>query len=195
MTTLTSLVPAWLAGLLGARPADATVPEPTGSLHYTIGDALDTPAFILAHGTNNVGVMGAGIAAQIRKRWPTVNRAYAAACKEDDLLGTTLLLPTGQPDGGPAWIANVMTQTLSRVPFPKARHRAVEYDATDAALQDLANQLADRWPDASLTIAMPRIGAGLGGGEWSIIEAIIRSTLVAAGHTVTVYDFNPNPGA
>jgi hypothetical protein len=36
---------------------------------------------------------------------------------------------------------------------------------------------------------MPRIGCGLAGGKWELIEPIIVRTLVARGVPVTVYDF------
>ena len=41
------------------------------------------------------------------------------------------------------------------------------------------------------SVHMPRIGAGLAGGNWSTIEKIIKDTLVAAGIEVNVYDL-PN---
>jgi hypothetical protein len=46
--------------------------------------------------------------------------------------------------------------------------------------------------DHALTLHMPRIGCGQAGGAWPIIEELIRETVVAAGHLVTVYD---PPGA
>ena len=36
---------------------------------------------------------------------------------------------------------------------------------------------------------MPRIGAGLAGGDWQRIEAIVVATLAEAGVPVTVYDY------
>ncbi len=38
---------------------------------------------------------------------------------------------------------------------------------------------------------MPRIGAGLTGGNWEIIEGIIREELSAKDTSVTVYDDLP----
>lgn len=39
-----------------------------------------------------------------------------------------------------------------------------------------------------LSVHMPRIGAGLAGGRWEAIEAIVRTHLVARGIDVFVYD-------
>jgi hypothetical protein len=36
---------------------------------------------------------------------------------------------------------------------------------------------------------MPRIGCGLAGGKWEMIEPIILRTLIANGIAVSVYDF------
>ena len=37
---------------------------------------------------------------------------------------------------------------------------------------------------------MPRIGCGLAGGKWSVVEPLIEQQLVAAGVAVTVYDYD-----
>ncbi len=39
------------------------------------------------------------------------------------------------------------------------------------------------------SVHMPRIGAGLAGGEWPLVEQLIEQELVAHGLNVTVYDF------
>ncbi|WP_407540166.1 hypothetical protein Q0M94_01850 [Deinococcus radiomollis] len=51
-------------------------------------------------------------------------------------------------------------------------------------------QRPDRLQGAS--VHMPRIGAGLAGGEWTVIEPMIEEELSAYGLSVTVYDF-PQP--
>ena len=61
----------------------------------------------------------------------------------------------------------------------------VRYDAIGTGLQTIRDRaLRD---DAS--VHMPRIGAGLAGGDWQRIEATIVATLVNAGVAVTVYDY------
>jgi hypothetical protein len=39
------------------------------------------------------------------------------------------------------------------------------------------------------TIHMPRIGAGLAGGNWETISQLVREELCARGISVTVYDW------
>ena len=68
---------------------------------------------------------------------------------------------------------------------PKMRLR---YDALEACLSSVAKAAA---ADGA-SVHMPRIGTGLAGGEWSVIEYLVRETLVAAGVGVVVYSL---PGA
>ena len=38
---------------------------------------------------------------------------------------------------------------------------------------------------------MPRIGAGLSGGDWDIVEEIVRNEVIDKGVPVTVHDLPP----
>lgn len=60
----------------------------------------------------------------------------------------------------------------------------IRYEAVRKGLENVAEFAIDH--DAS--IHMPRIGAGLAGGDWHTIEGIIKETLAARGIEVTVYD-------
>ena len=60
----------------------------------------------------------------------------------------------------------------------------IRYDALEEALQKVtykAHMLA-------ATVHMPRIGCGLAGGKWDMVEQIIRNTLLEANIYVVVYD-------
>ena len=61
----------------------------------------------------------------------------------------------------------------------------IRYEAIAACL----SQVAARAKELDASGQMPRIGCGLAGGEWSVIEPLIEQHLVAAGVSVTVYDF------
>ncbi len=69
-------------------------------------------------------------------------------------------------------ILNCITQEF----YGKDNKRYVSYDAVDECMQEL---------NIYEEIAMPKIGAGLGGGDWSVIEAIINHRL--NDRKVTVY--------
>ena len=60
----------------------------------------------------------------------------------------------------------------------------IRYEAVRAALGKVANfALAN-----TASVHMPRIGAGLGGGDWNAIETIIAEELCNRSVGVTVYD-------
>lgn len=123
------------------------------------------PTHIL-HGCNCQGVMGAGFARQIRQRYPTVfdaYRSYCAARSPKELLGDALVC---KQDG--VSIINAFTQlTCGNL----ADHRYVSYDAV-AKVFELVSIFI---PDDSVYLDMPKICAGLGGANWGVIEAIIKS--------------------
>lgn len=58
------------------------------------------------------------------------------------------------------------------------------------ALEECLNKVCKNALDMNVSVHMPLIGAGLAGGDWTIIESIINRTLVEKGVDVTVYIFN-----
>jgi Zn-dependent peptidase ImmA (M78 family)/O-acetyl-ADP-ribose deacetylase (regulator of RNase III) len=60
----------------------------------------------------------------------------------------------------------------------------IRYGALFTALEKVAKLAMS----VGASVHMPRIGAGEAGGSWSIIEGIIRDTLISSGVRVTVYD-------
>ena len=87
------------------------------------------------------------------------------------------------------WVANLIGQHGRSLPSSEAKGRIagippIRYDA----IRDGLENVADFAPEKSASVHMPRIGAGLAGGKWETIEQIIKETVVALGHEVTVYD-------
>jgi len=60
-------------------------------MNYINGNLLDIPEGILVHQVNTLGVMGAGIALQIKKKWPQVYSEYKDKCLEGIELGDVIL--------------------------------------------------------------------------------------------------------
>jgi len=79
------------------------------------------------------------------------------------------------------WVANLIGQR-DVVAGPDGP--PVRYDAIEQALSDLASTALA----LVASVHMPRIGSGLAGGDWAVIEAIIKRTVANAGVSVTVYD-------
>lgn len=140
---------------------------------YHNGDLFNCGAHIIGHQTNGRGVMGAGLAADVRRRYPAVYDAYVRYCYGHDpksLLGTNLLVcEDGRPgafyDGNGVVIANLFGQA-----YTSRTHKMTDEDAVLAALTRLAAYARSR----NLNVALPyKMGCNLGGGDWNVIEALI----------------------
>jgi O-acetyl-ADP-ribose deacetylase (regulator of RNase III) len=138
------------------------------------GNLLDIDTGIICHGVNCQGVMGSGVAKQIRSKYPKVYetyRRYMAHCHENytdkDALGVYQLVQVTEQ----LQVANMFTQ----VNYGNDGSRYVSYDAIEESFSDLCKNL--QYQGHTGTIYFPKIGAGLGGGNWNIIEKILDETI------------------
>lgn len=111
-----------------------------------------------AHGCNCAGAMGKGIALQFRNRYPQMYSEYRAMCK-DGLFNPGDVFDYMYGDGH---IYNLGTQATWRT---KARLEHIEKAVV--GMLDLA--VADN----VTKIALPAIGAGLGGLNWADVKEIL----------------------
>ena len=142
---------------------------------YAVGDAtqpVGTGPKIIAHICNDVGGWGAGFVLAISRRWPEPEAAYR---REQMPLGFCQLVPVARD----LIVANMIAQRG----FPtRQKPCAVDYAALRIALEWVFRQAAVR----GATVHMPRIGAGIAGGDWDTITAIIASVMGTV--PVTIYD-------
>lgn len=135
------------------------------------GDILSVKQGIIVHGCNAQGVMGSGIAAEIRAVYPGAYLEYIKYfqsaprdCLDKAALGEVITYDV--PDTQ-LTIANAITQLT----YGKDGRRYVSYAAIQASF-DRVIQLATQG-GALRSVHYPMIGAGLGGGDWAIISDII----------------------
>lgn len=122
---------------------------------------------VIAH-----GVMGSGIAKQIKEVYPMAFEQYKKKFIQDGFLELGDIQVVG---AGNRIIINAMTQQNFEQGI-----RQVSYDAIVQCFEKMNDLGYD-------TIAMPMIGAGLGGGDWDIIETIINKT-AKFNPVVFIYD-------
>lgn len=132
------------------------------------GDLLSAKGIII-HGCNAQGVMGSGVALAIRQKWPIAYEKYRVAHATYGLgLGDIQLVNVSDE----VVVVNAITQEY----FGKSGYRYVNYDAIASCFTGLNKLLKEKKLKHNV-VNFPRIGAGLGGGDWEIIEKIIDRTL------------------
>lgn len=121
------------------------------------GDLFDLGLPAIGHGCNCSGVMGAGIAAEFRRRWPQMYQQYREMCLRHELtLGDLFVYESDVA------IYNLMTQPTSG---PTANLGAIG-KSVKAALQD-----CDEFGIPKL--GLPRIGCGIGGLRWEDVRQVL----------------------
>lgn len=137
------------------------------------GNLLTYPGLqVIGHQTNCLGVMGAGIAKQIKAKNPELFKAYNHLCKDvtkspdpHSLLGKVQILKT---DDGKQYVANIFGEYSfceSVAPFEEGgKPRHTDYDALKEALHRLHTWLV---LEDKETVGIPyKLGCGLAGGDW-----------------------------
>lgn len=145
-------------------------------INYIKGDIFSTDCDIICHGVNCSGGFGSGIAGQIAKKYPMVREAYLEKFKTEGWkLGDVQWIKPDQD-----WkriFANCATQQYYKG-FPgidPKLSRFVDY----SAIVDCMTQVNTFAKATNKTIAMPKIGAGLGGGNWDEIICYLNDIFIA----------------
>lgn len=151
------------------------------------------------HQTNCLGVMGAGIAKQIKARWEDeVYWPYRKACLETlnskELLGKIQVLRTNETPI--EYIINVFGEysfTESECPFPNGRH--TDYEALFQCFKKVKNWCKEK---GVTNIGMPKnLGCGLAGGDWDgVVYPMIENVFGEDKDiTLNIYEFYVHPYA
>jgi O-acetyl-ADP-ribose deacetylase (regulator of RNase III) len=149
------------------------VPTKNG-FKFIVGDLVkDAEQYeVILHGCNCFNTMGAGIALQVKNKYP---QAYAVDCttKSGDKakLGTISYTTDTIP---------IIVNCYSQYDFRGRRvgKMDLDYNALKSALTAVKKEFSGK------KIGMPRIGAQLAGGDWNVIIRIIEE--VFQGEDVTI---------
>ena len=148
-------------------------------IRFTTGDILAEDTEALVNSVNCVGVMGRGIALQFKKAYPENFRVYAEACERGDVSpGRMFVFETGALTN-PRYIVN----------FPTKRHWRgnSRIDDIDSGLKDLVSVIREH---GIRSIAVPPLGSGLGGLDWSNVRPRIEHAFSDFNH-LDVLVFEP----
>lgn len=138
------------------------------------GNLLDQKG-ILVHGCNCHGVMGSGVAAGVRSKYPHVFQQYRERYERQGLHLGEVQLCVAEPG---VYLANAMTQ----FDFGSDKVNA-DYPAIRECFKKV-KLLADA---LELPVYYPLIGCGLAGGDWNVVSAIIEEELGDMDHTLVVF--------
>jgi len=148
-------------------------------IKYIDGDLVKEAELfdVIAHCCNCFCTMGSGIAPQIKAKFPD---AYAADCEtvrgDESKLGTISFSDDTTP---------IVVNLYGQYGFDGRRHGQMDLDyiALRSALRAMKEQFS------GLLFGMPKIGAGLAGGDWDVIEKIIEDEL--EGERVIIVNYVP----
>jgi O-acetyl-ADP-ribose deacetylase (regulator of RNase III) len=150
-------------------------------IRFTTGDMMTSNTEALVNTVNCVGIMGRGVALQFKNAYPENFKAYAVACSKQEVQPGKMFVFETHSFANPKYIIN----------FPTKRHWKGK-----SRLEDIENGLIDLLQvirDKQIkSVAIPPLGSGLGGLDWSIVRQKIESALEELGDVeVTVFE----PGA
>lgn len=135
-------------------------------IEFKSGDILKEDAEALVNTVNCVGVMGRGLALQFKKTFPENFKKYVEACKRKEVKpGTVFCYETNQLTN-PKFILNFPTKRHWR---GKSKMEDIESGLVDLALVIKKNNIK--------SIAIPPLGSGLGGLQWSQVKTKVLNAL------------------
>jgi O-acetyl-ADP-ribose deacetylase (regulator of RNase III) len=147
-------------------------------IEFTRGNLLEAKAEALVNTVNTVGVMGKGVALMFKEAFPENFKAYEAACKKREVKVGHMFVTERQALIGPKWIIN----------FPTKEHWRGDSKMVwvEAGLEDLKRVIAEK---KIRSIAIPPLGSGNGGLDWTEVRPKIESALGALNDiSVIIYE-------
>lgn len=164
-------------------------------LHYIKQDVTKVTHGIVAHGCNCQGVMGAGVALAIVRKWPSIFSPYADMCRKYDrsaeLLGMVHYVRVEHNEREAMWegvlgiatrevvVANIFTQHS----YGRAGIAYADLEAIATGLDCVVREAVQ----LNLPIYMPRIGCNLGGLNWDTQVGPVVEKLTDKYPLVSVY--------
>lgn len=129
----------------------------------------------IAHVCNNIGAWGAGFVLAISNRWSAPEKHYLNLKPIERKLNNTHFIQV-EPD---ITVVNMIAQNGFKTttnPTP------LDYKSLAVCLETLYNNALIE----KATVHMPKIGSGLGGGDWDRIENLIKEKMTVDTYIYTI---------
>lgn len=168
-----------VAGIL-YRKGDRGSSVPT--ITFQIGDATSPHGSgekIIVHVVNNrARRWGNGFAGAVRRKWPHTQRSFTDWAQVSGSLSLgSCHVCAAEP--GVTLVSMVTQHGYGPSPTPRIRYHGLE-----SCLEEARGEAIRR----SASVHMPRIGCGEAGGNWAVVQDLVKRTLTDHGVHVTVYD-------
>lgn len=136
---------------------------------------FDTDCNVLVNTVNCVGVMGAGIALEVKNRHPEVFNEYKRMCDEKIIKPGVLTIQS---------VHGFSYQFILN--FPTKRHWR-----DDSLIEDIdlgVKNLYEYLLGTDCSIAIPKLGCGNGGLNWMTVKPIISRYLYDLPNLIKIYE-------
>lgn len=149
-------------------------------IKYIKGDILNSDTDVIIHQVNCYGVMGSGIAKQIREKYPNVYKNYKYLCncyKPEQLLGYVQYVAVDNN--------KIICNVFGQLNYGYDGKLYTNYESLERAFKYISRYLRNK------SIAIPyKIGCCRGGGDWNIVYKMIEE--IFKDCDVTLYEYNMN---
>lgn len=136
---------------------------------------------VIAHVCNDIGVMGSGVAKAISDKWPDVRKGYLdwfnlnqksnLEYDQKFQLGNIQICVVDFEGENPLKV--VVNMIAQHSIITRGEKKPIRYDALRLCLYQVYTFCSQN----NFTLHMPMIGSGLAGGDWNIIEQIIKNEM------------------
>ena len=140
------------------------------------GDIFQSNADVILHQVNCQGVMGSGIAKQVREKYPVVYETYKELCNQDtpkNLLG--IAQPVKAND------KTIIVNIFAQENFGYDGKCYTDYDALRKGFETVRDNNKD-------DLIPYLMGCHRGGGDWNKVYSMIEE--IFADCDVTLYEYN-----
>ena len=142
------------------------------AIEYKTGDIFTSECCALVNPVNTVGIMGKGLAKQFKEKYPHNFNVYSLVCRASEIQMGEMF---------------VVCDMKTIINFPTKDHwrNGAKIDWIKEGLKDL------KYTIKSLNIpsvALPKIGCGLGGLDWRDVKPLIEAELGEIDCKIEVYE-------
>lgn len=149
-------------------------------ISFTTGNLLEANVEAVVNTVNTVGIMGKGIALMFKEQFPENFEAYSKACARGEVQTGNMFVTGNASFFGPKWIVN----------FPTKKHwrTKTKVEWIEDGLADLVRVIRER---EIKSIAIPPLGCGNGGLDWSEVKPLMIDALAVLDEDVQTIIYEP----